>query len=141
MSYERLIAEHARIDVQVELLTELVGADQPDVAAVVIALSDLSGALSSHLAHEDSNIYPQMIAARNTELSEAASRFVEEFATLREDWGLYLSEWGSEAIAGDWQNFRAETRAILARLAKRVRAENDLLYPAAFRNGLIALRA
>ena len=140
MSYERFIAEHARIDASGEALLELTGADQPDVPAVIIALSDLSCELTGHLAHEDSLIYPRMIAARNTELSETASHFVEEFAALRADWDVYLREWGSDAIAGDWQEFREQTRSILARLAKRVRAENDLLYPAAFRAGLLPLR-
>lgn len=140
MSYERLIAEHDRIDAKVAELSALVGAETPDVAAVVIVLSDLSGAVSEHLAHEDSLIYPRMISASHTELSEVALGFVDQFAALTADWGLYLREWGSEQIAGDWQGFRGETRAIMARLAARIGAENELLYPAAFRNGLIPLR-
>jgi iron-sulfur cluster repair protein YtfE (RIC family) len=140
VSYKRLIDEHARIDERTQLLTELVSAAEPDVPAVLIALSDLSCELTQHLAHEDSFIYPRMIAARDTELAESASAFVHDFAALRSDWCLYLTEWTSDAIAGDWQTFQQETRAILARLATRVWAEDELLYPAAFRNGLIPLR-
>lgn len=141
MSYEQLISEHARIDARIEHLLGLLDAPEPDVSGVVLALSALSLEVTEHLAHEDSFIYPKMIAATSTEMSEAALSFVGEFATLRLDWSLYLSEWSGEAVAADWDNFRAETRTILNRLTARVSAENELLYPAAFREGVISLRS
>ena len=62
MSYERLIAEHGRIDMGLGRLQLLVEADEPDAAAITISLSDLSRELSAHLDYEDSFIYPRMIA-------------------------------------------------------------------------------
>ena len=140
MSYERLIGEHARIDQAVEDMLHLVAGAIPDVDAVLLKLTDLACELGEHLAHEDSFIYPRMIAARDTAMADTARRFVREFATLRHDWSLYLGEWTGETIAADWDNFRTETLAMMARLAARVSAENELLYPAALQNGVIPLR-
>jgi iron-sulfur cluster repair protein YtfE (RIC family) len=141
MNYERLIAEHARIDLAVGDMLGLVGEATPDVDAVVLKLSDLAGELREHLAHEDSFIYPAMIAARDTLISDTAKNFVAEFAALRHDWGLYLSEWSAETIQTDWETFRTETRSMMNRLAARVSAENELLYPAALQHGVISLRS
>ncbi|UZK66108.1 hemerythrin domain-containing protein [Sphingomonas sp. M1-B02] len=141
MSYERLIAEHDRIDDAVSQLLALVEVETPDVDAIIIDMAVLSCELSEHLAHEDSFIYPRMIAAQNTGMSDAAKRFVLEFSTLRADWVQYLAEWGRETILADWETFSAETRAMLARLAARISAENNLLYPAALREGAINLRS
>lgn len=141
MSFERLIAEHALIEATARQLLELASAARCDLPAVAQTLERLASELTDHLAHEDSFIYPRMIAAENTEMAEAAQGFVDEFSTLRTDWSRYLGEWTGDAIASDWHRFGEETRVLLTRLAKRVRAENDLLYPAALRSGVIPLRA
>lgn len=141
MSYETLIAEHARIDRAVARLGALTRADTPDVPAVVIALSDLSGELAHHLAHEDSFIYPRMIAGPNPDAAAVAASFVNEFAALTHDWERYLGEWNSECIAADWDQFRHDTEAMNARLALRVARENEVLYSVALNASAIPLRA
>ena len=141
MSFDRLIAEHMRIEFKAKSLWARTALAEPDVAGAALALADLSHELLEHLAHEDSFIYPRMIAAANTDMSEVATRFADEFAALHKDWAAYLREWSSERIAADWNDFRAATHAILARLAARVHSENALLYPAALRNGVIPLRS
>jgi hypothetical protein len=140
MSYETLIAEHAKIDAALDRMRALVEPAAPDVPAVVLALSALAGELHHHLAHEDSFIYPRMIAGRSAESAAAAHGFIVEFAELRRDWGLYLGEWDSECIAADWAGFQAETQRMIARLADRVKAENELLYNVALQSGAIRLR-
>lgn len=140
MSYERLIAEHGRIDMALGHLQRLIDAEEPDSPAVVIALSDLSRELTHHLDYEDSFLYPRLIASANPQASAAAQEFAEDFAQLRGDWNLYLTEWHAECIAADWAEFTHHTRTIVARLADRVRAENELLYAAALQVGAIRLR-
>src|SRR5690606_34314361 len=98
MSYEQLIREHAQIEVRVKRLLELVSGAVPDVDGVTIALSDLSGELGAHLAHEDSFIYPRMIRGNNALMRDAANAFTAEFASLRVDWSVYLSEWTADCI-------------------------------------------
>lgn len=140
MSYERLIAEHGRIDMALGHLQRLIDEEVADSPAVVIALSDLSRELTGHLDYEDSFIYPRMISSANPQAVATAQEFAEDFAELSADWGLYLGEWNSECIDGDWQGFRDETRSIVSRLADRIRAENELLYAAALQVNAIRLR-
>ncbi|RYY29012.1 MAG: hemerythrin domain-containing protein [Sphingomonadales bacterium] len=140
MSYERLMREHARIEIAVQHLLELVSAPEPDLGCVTIALSDLSQELSEHLAHEDSFIYPRMIQGNNALMRDAARAFSAEFASLRDDWSLYLREWSAECIGGDWAHFVQQTKAILERLQCRIDAENNILYTAALRESVIMLR-
>ena len=140
MSYERLLHEHDRIDRALARLQRLTDAQVPDVPAVSCALSDLAGELVDHLAHEDSFIYPRMIESSVGHVASIARGFVDEFAALSEEWKIYIVEWLPENIAGDWDGFKRDTDAILARLAARVRAENSVLYSAALNHGLIPLR-
>ncbi|MES2987695.1 MAG: hemerythrin domain-containing protein [Pseudomonadota bacterium] len=140
MSYERLMREHAQIEVRVKRLLELVSGAAPDVDGVIMALSDLSSELGAHLAHEDSFIYPRMIRGNNALMRDAANAFAAEFASLRVDWSIYLCEWTADCIAGDWANFVQQTFAILDRLQRRVDAENNILYATALRESAITLR-
>lgn len=140
MSYQRLMEEHDRIDAALAVLSALCESDAPDLPAVVISLSDLAGELHRHLEHEDSFIYPQLMAEASGGVSDIAAAFVREFAMLREDWGLYLREWSADTIAADWASFRHETQSMATRLKARVDAENSLLYPAALQSNLITLR-
>ena len=140
MSYERLIAEHGRIDMALGRLQLLIEADAPDAGAVTICLSDLSCELTAHLEYEDSFIYPRLIASSDRQTSTTAREFVEDFAQLREDWELYLSEWNRDCIVADWAQFRHYTHVMIARLTERIRAENELLYAAALQAGAIRLR-
>lgn len=140
MSYQRLMDEHDRIDAAVASLSALCESDTPDLPAIVIGLSDLAGELEHHLAHEDSFIYPRMLSEAAGGTSDIAAAFVKEFASLREDWGLYLREWSVDNIAADWAGFRHDTRTMATRLKARVDAENRLLYPAALQSNLITLR-
>lgn len=140
VSYERLIAEHARIDHALARLLVLTEDGAPDLTALTLALSDLSNELTAHLAHEDSFIYSRMLAGKDSDGPATAQKFIDDFAELRHDWGLFLAEWNAECIEADWQNFRHEAHAMTHRLARRVAAENELLYTMALRIGVISLR-
>jgi iron-sulfur cluster repair protein YtfE (RIC family) len=140
MSYERLISEHGRIDMALGRLQLLIEADEPDAAAVTIGLSDLSSELTAHLHYEDNAVYPRMIASTDEHTSATARQFAEDFAQLREDWSLYLSEWNRDCILADWAEFRRYTRTMIARLSERIRAENEQLYTAALQASAIRLR-
>ena len=140
VSYESLIAEHDRIAVQIARLESLIASDRPDTNGVIIALCDLSREVSHHVAHEDSFIYSRMIAGGNAESSAVATAFVAEYADVKRDWEAYLSEWSGECIAADWATFRRETAALLARIARKIRAENEVLYAVALKHNVIHLR-
>jgi len=141
VSYDRLIAEHMRIQFKARSLWARTAMAEPDGMGAVLALADLALELGAHLTYEDCFVYPRMIAAENTEMAETAARFAREFAELRDDWTAFLEKWEPRRICADWDDFRVETHAILTRLAARIDSENELLYPAALRNGVIRLRS
>ena len=140
MSYERVIAEHGRIDVELRRLQLLIEAEAPDAAAVTICLSDLSAELAAHLEFEDTIIYPRMIASTDQHTSTTARAFARDFAALRSDWEMYLSEWNLDCIVADWAEFCRYTATMITRLTVRIRAENEQLYTAALQAGAIRLR-
>jgi iron-sulfur cluster repair protein YtfE (RIC family) len=140
MSYQRLIAEHDRVDAALVRLLNHVDAVAPDPVATMLALSRLTDELRGHLAREDAFLYPDLIAGEGRAFPGIAADFVQAFAELRHDWDRYLHEWDSLSIQQDWAGFRHETHSIAARLADRVAAENRLLYAAALREGVIPLR-
>ncbi len=140
-SFELLINEHEMLmraagDVDRALLK---GAGQN--AGAMAALERLSVLLDDHLAREDEELYPQLMLCGDTKTAQMAEDFAAEFSELRLDWRRYLERWRPGADAGNWAAFCRATRAILARLAERIRQENDLLYPAALEASIITLRA
>jgi len=140
MSYQRLIAEHDRIDAALVRLLNHVDAVAPDPVDTMLALSRLSDEMREHLAREDALLYPDLIADERHAFPRIAADFEREFAELRDDWSRYLQEWDSLSIQHDWAGFCHETHSIAERLADRVAAENRLLYAAALREGVIPLR-
>jgi len=141
MSYERLIHEHDRIDRALARLQRLSDMAEPDISMTSETLSELATELTDHLAREDGTIYPRMIESRVGEVSSIARRFIAEFDAIAADWKRYLDEWMPDRMGADWDRFRRETDAMIARLTARIHAENTVLYSAALNHGLIALRA
>jgi len=141
MSYERLLQEHDRIDRALARLQKLNDATVPDVPAISCALAALSAELTDHHTREDGFIYPRMIASAAGNLSSIAQRFLDELDPLAKDLQTYLVKWLPEGIAGDWDGFKRDTEAMIARLSARIHAENTVLYTAALGHGLIRLRA
>ncbi|OYY89972.1 MAG: hypothetical protein B7Y45_09625 [Sphingomonas sp. 28-66-16] len=140
MNISRLITDHDRIDRIVVGLASIVDSPVPAPAGASSKLAELAEALTEHLGHEDSFIYPAIIAGDKTVFSTAATDFVRQFEALRRDWDNYLHAWTSAGIALAWPDFCRETQAMMIRLAARVRAENELLYMTALQQGVITLK-
>lgn len=139
VSFERLIREHHRIGQLADQLRDLV--DEPeDAQRALLALGRLADILVAHLLVEDAHIYPELLLSRDTGNAAMAGEVVSQFAKLTSDWSAYNARWTEASIAADWPRYRAETHAILARLADRIRIENELLYPMALRSAQITLR-
>ena len=138
-SFERLIREHAEITMLARDLTRAIerGADAVTRHA---ALSALAGDLSDHLAREDAELYPALMLSADEGAASAARDAIRKFETLAADWRVYAGRWTRAAIAGDPLGFAKDSAEILARLAARVKVENDLLYPQALRAAQITLR-
>ncbi len=141
MSFERLVAEHDRIDSVAQALGRMILHAVPSVNAILATRALLSTELTAHLAHEDSAIYPRLLAGGCESVAQTAHEFAEEFELLAHDWQIYLDEWDAESITADWAEFCNQTSAVMARLHSRIDRENALLYPAALQAGVIRLRA
>lgn len=138
-SFERLIGEHAEITALARTLTRAIEAGE-DADAKHAALIALADDLTDHLAREDADIYPRLMMSADEGAASAAREAVRKFETLAADWAVYVTRWSRDAIDADARGFAEDSADILARLAARVKVENDLLYPMALRAAQITLR-
>lgn len=139
MDYMTLIAEHDRIDALCGAML-LLASREANPAAAVALLHELAQAVDEHLAAEDRLIYDRMWPSNDPTAQMNAKLFVENFAVLVSDWAIYLTEWTDASITADWAVFSEQSQSIIARVRDRVRHENELLYPAAFRAGHMTLK-
>lgn len=141
MNFQALMREHDRLGGMAAELERLVAAPCPDMGVLLALRASMSAEFFRHVIHEDKVVYPEMMACGSPDVAETAQRFADEFESLRESWTAYLDEWSPECIAGDWDDFGAETRALTARLRVRIQRENEELYTRALQAGAIRLRA
>jgi hypothetical protein len=139
VDYMTLIAEHDRIESLCDAMLVLVSKEAQPMKAIAL-LHELAQAVDEHLATEDRLIYDRMWPSDDPTAQMNAKLFVENFALLTSDWAVYLTEWTDASIAADWVVFCEQSRSIIARVRDRVRHENELLYPAAFRAGHMTLK-
>ncbi|WP_294260136.1 hemerythrin domain-containing protein [uncultured Sphingomonas sp.] len=137
-SYARLIGEHAEIASRAARLTTANA--RGEAAAVREALDELADALIEHLANEDREIHPRLMAARDGGVRISAQEARVRYETLATDWIALISDWPTARIAADRDGFAAESAALIDRLHARIREEDDLLYPAALASGQMALK-
>ncbi|MEP6785370.1 MAG: hemerythrin domain-containing protein [Sphingomonadales bacterium] len=141
LSFEQLIGEHDAICAAANAFERSLNPAKPNVTAALASRARLCTLLDEHLAHEDAQVYPQLILATHERTADIARRFSAEFSTLVEEWTAYLAHWSAEAIAAEWHGFRDATTTILGVLRKRIEAENALLYPTALGASVLTLRA
>lgn len=139
-SLAELLREHDDIDRAAAALMMLVGDDRPAAEIGTVMLNALAATVSSHVAHEEGIVYPDVVPGGQSDLSQLAQEFAAEFVALRADWSSYVADWGTAAINRDWRGFQRATEAILPRMLDRIRRENDCLYPLALRHGAVTLR-
>jgi hypothetical protein len=137
LAYQELIDDHDRIDRLTRQLEQLTGSPDDRFAEADRLLAQLSAAIVTHLAKEDSFIYPDL--ARSTDPADANGLIIE-FEILKKDWTDFLAIWARPDRPADWSAFRHDAGGMLERLRERVIKETSLLYAMALREGLIQLR-
>lgn len=139
-SFEDLMHDHGAIFAAVRaFVRELEGDGGP--ATLAASLRQLDALLVPHLAIEDGQIYPLLLASDDAGERIMAQEAISAFATLAADWGRFAAAWNEVAIAADRSGFTTQLQALLDTLQRRVRAENEILYPMALRAAHIRLRA
>ena len=96
--------------------------------------------LAAHLATEDFEVYPHLLAKGDMAQREAAEIAMGDFDQLAAEWRAYVDEWTADEIEGDRELFVEASKRILSALSARVRIENEILYPLALSCGTITLR-
>lgn len=98
-------------------------------------LGEIAGKLNVHLAMEDQVLYPALLKGAS-DTSAMAQRFIDEMGGIKAAFGAYLAAWpGAGVIQKDPQGFISQTKGIIEALHKRIRAEENELYPLAERVG------
>lgn len=132
--HARLRAEHAVLSRKMAGVAALAQASAPlPPRPVLDRLRRLQRALATHLAHEDCEIYPQLVGGDDPAAAAIGMHLRCEYHYLTGDWNLYLLRWKPARIAADWLGFAAETAEMMARLQARIEREDALLYPLAGR--------
>lgn len=138
VSIERLIDEHAQISARSDALLRAIATASPTMLRTMIVGLDTE--LAAHLATEDFEVYPHLLAKGNMAQREAAEIAMGDFDQLAAEWRAYVDEWTADEIEGDRELFVEASKRILSALSARVRIENEILYPLALSCGTITLR-
>ena len=129
-SYRR---QHGEIEAAIGTLSTLLRAQDAvshtfDIRAV---LNDLSSKVNDHLALEDRVLYPKLREHGDARVRAAAAELQDELNGLHTVCDQYFRAWSSvTTIAARFPTFRAETRAVMARLQDRMRREEEAIGPA-----------
>jgi iron-sulfur cluster repair protein YtfE (RIC family) len=140
LSFEGLMHDHAAIFAGVRRIVHEIEVEA-GTAALAASLDHLDSLLTPHLAVEDEQIYPLLLSGRDAGQRIAAEEAIHAFSTLAADWGAFVAAWDAPAIAAHRADFLLALQALLDTLQRRVRAENEILYPMALRAAHIRLRA
>ncbi len=103
-----------------------------DAFPIAAHLARLLGILRVHLAREDDQLYPMMIASGDLRAAVVASRYQSDMGSLAWDLETFMLRWSSSAcIATGFAAFRPQWVALFAALSARIECENTFLYPMA----------
>ena len=118
-------------------LIDLADNYDPATAAIPILmqLNRLLGILRVHLAHEDVELYPRLMASPDPNVARTAGTFVAEMGSLAADLECFARHWSCSAgIAANIEEFREGVHELVLALAVRIERENRYLYPLAETN-------
>lgn len=137
-NFVELLKDHTLIMAAAKSLVEITLGREERPAAAFVALRRLATRLEIHLRAEDEFIRLDDDFGQR-EFAALAAEHGQRFDALVAEWTLYLRTWPEVAIDRDWTGFGEATRTIIGILAEQVEAENQALYPAALKYGLIRL--
>jgi hypothetical protein len=137
-NFIELLKDHALILASTRSLTGVTRTGRPDPETAYLSLRHLARLLESHLRAEGEFIHADHDFGHD-DFAALAHQHGQRFNDLVQEWGVYLREWTQENIRHDWETFVWATDWMVERLNEQVEAENESLYPAALRYGLIRL--
>ncbi len=129
---KELSQQHTEMLDQIQDIRALLGLVSTKTLAADIGqrLDVLAASLGLHLSVEDREFYPAALISTDEKVRTTAERFYVEMGHLRRAFGNYREAWKSDkAIHGSFPLFAEDTQRVFALLEKRVRLEEEHLYP------------
>jgi hypothetical protein len=101
-----------------------------DALPIAIQFSKLVGLFRVHFAQEDVQLYPELVALGDRDVSRLALTYAAEMGGLANDLEKFVRRWPSSAvIASNFAEFADAARDMVLALAVRIERENRFLYP------------
>lgn len=129
---EQLKRQHAEIEEVMAGAMRVIGAGEVSSEATMLTamLADISRLIGSHLAIEDSDVYPILVESMDPDVSRTARQFRDNMSGIAQELKGYAERYQQPAdITGDIARFGYETRRIFERVRYRMRREENDLYP------------
>jgi hypothetical protein len=124
--------DHAIMRDKADVLLELLDRDSmPPSDALADARWQLSSHIMQHLAFEDRHLYAKLMADPRPHVLETGRRFQAELTDMFADYTVHAKRWTPEAIAADWDGFRASARIRTHEMFARIDREEAELFPLA----------
>jgi hemerythrin-like domain-containing protein len=113
-------------------LLELVEDHQPGASTypILMQFNRLFGIMRVHLAHEDVELYPMLMASMDPRAAHTAQLYVDEMGDLAGNLEGFARHWScSASIASRFDEFREAVHELILALAIRIEREDQYLYP------------
>lgn len=127
-AFAKLCEEHRAIEAQAATMLAIAAAPVADAAAVAGLRWKMAQALLDHCKGEDRAVYDRLLASGDATATALAWRYRKEYGALGAAFALYISDWPVDRINRNWLGFRADTEAVMAKLAARIGCEERELY-------------
>ena len=124
--------QHGEIQAAIGALSNLLRAQDAVSRTfdIRVVLNELSSKVSDHLTLEGRVLYPKLREHEDARVRAAAAELQDELNGLHTVCDHYFKAWSNvTSIAARFPTFRAETRAVLARLEERMKREDEALGP------------
>ncbi len=92
-------------------------------------LASISSLVLLHLIAEDHFLFPSLTNHGDQNVRAMATLYLRTGRDLRQDFSRYAEQWGELLIHAEPEQFRRETKEIMARLHHRIEQEDRNLYP------------
>lgn len=138
-AFETLIRDHANVLRQSGAIAAALSDDR-DAVSIRYLLDQFVADLLRHLAVEDHEIYPCLLASDDAGEASLAADAIRRFDSLAGDVAAFDARWDAPAIAAHSADLHREFADLTHRIGERIRTEDLLLYPMALRAAHIRLR-
>jgi hemerythrin-like domain-containing protein len=112
------------------VLSELIGKEELLNNPVFCELLErFRSSVQSHLDHEDRTIYSELLNHDDKQINEVATHFLSNTHELKKLFSGFVKKWCGHSQNADHASFVKETSEIFNMIDKRIKTENDELFP------------